>query len=49
MKRLFIAVLIDLIDTPAFAQIVNNAEYFFDNDPGPGNGTPISISTPVYL
>jgi len=32
--------------TTAFAQIVNNAEYFFDTDPGPGNGTLISISTP---
>ena len=46
MKRLFIAVLMILSVTTAFAQIVNNAEYFFDNDPGPGNGTPISISTP---
>jgi len=46
MKRLFIAVLMILSVTTAFAQIVNKAEYFFDNDPGPGNGTPISISTP---
>lgn len=46
MKRLFIAVLMIFSITTAFAQIVNNAEYFFDTDPGPGNGTPISISTP---
>jgi len=46
MKRLFIAVLTILSVTTAFAQIVNKAEYFFDTDPGPGNGTPISISTP---
>ena len=46
MKRLFIAVLMILSITTAFAQIVNNAEYFFDHDPGPGNGTPISVSTP---
>ena len=46
MKRLFIAVLMILSITTAFAQIVNNAEYFFDTDPGPGNGTPTSIGTP---
>src|SRR5215203_2457957 len=46
MKRLVIAVLMVLSITTAFAQIVNKAEYFFDNDPGPGNGTPISINTP---
>ena len=46
MKRLFIAVLMIFSITTAFAQIVNKAEYFFDNDPGPGNGSPITISTP---
>src|SRR6185503_17470089 len=46
MKRLLIAVLMILTVTTAFAQIVNKAEYFFDHDPGPGNGTPIAISTP---
>lgn len=46
MKRLFIAVLMILSITTAFAQIVNNAEYFLDKDPGPGNGTPTSIGTP---
>jgi hypothetical protein len=45
MKRLFIAVLMILSVTTAFAQIVNNAEYFIDTDPGPGNGTPTSIGT----
>ncbi|MFN5168404.1 MAG: PKD domain-containing protein [Cyclobacteriaceae bacterium] len=28
------------------APIINAAEYFFNTDPGPGNGIPISISTP---
>ena len=46
MKRLLIAVLMILSINTAFAQIVNKAEYFFDTDPGPGNGTPIPISTP---
>ena len=30
----------------ANAQQITNAEYFFDTDPGVGNGTPITISTP---
>src|SRR6185503_11795116 len=46
IKRLFIAVLLILSITTAFAQIVNKAEYFFDTDSGPGNGTSFSISTP---
>ena len=28
------------------AQVVNRAEYFFGQDPGVGNGTPITISSP---
>jgi hypothetical protein len=46
MKRLLIAVLLILAVTTAFTQIVNKAEYFFDTDPGPGNGTSITISNP---
>jgi len=46
MKRLFIVLLLILSVTTAFTQIVNKAEYFFDTDPGPGNGTPITISNP---
>ena len=46
MKRLFIAVILIFSISTAFAQIVNKAEYFFDNDPGQGNGTPIIISNP---
>jgi len=46
MKRLFIAVLMILSITTALAQTITTAEYFFDTDPGPGNGTPTSIGTP---
>lgn len=46
MKRLFIAVILIVSVTTAFTQIVNKAEYFFDIDPGPGNGTPITINNP---
>jgi hypothetical protein len=46
MKRLFIAVLLIISVTTAFTQIVNKAEYFFDTDPGVGNGTAITISNP---
>ncbi|MFN0033221.1 MAG: hypothetical protein ACKVOR_13755, partial [Flavobacteriales bacterium] len=30
----------------AQAQVVNDAEYFFDTDPGVGNASPITITTP---
>ena len=32
--------------TPVLSQTVNRAEYFFDSDPGPGNATPITVSSP---
>src|SRR5436190_2153987 len=47
MKRLFIALIMVLSITTAFAQNITNAEYFFDHDPGPGNGVPISVGTPA--
>ena len=30
----------------ARSQNITNAEYFFDSDPGPGNGTALTVSTP---
>ena len=47
MKRLFIVLLMALSITTAFTQNITNAEYFFDHDPGPGNGNPISVGTPA--
>ncbi|HEX6334751.1 MAG TPA: MopE-related protein, partial [Flavisolibacter sp.] len=32
--------------TGANMPVITAAEYFFDNDPGPGNGTPLAINTP---
>ena len=32
----------------ASAQEIRRAEYFFDTDPGPGNGTPLSVAFPAY-
>ncbi len=36
-----------LFSATAFTQIINRAEYFIDTDPGSGNGTPVTISTPA--
>lgn len=33
-----------LIASSTFAQSITRAEYFFNSDPGPGNGTPITIT-----
>lgn len=33
-----------LIASSTFAQSITRAEYFFNTDPGPGNGTPITIT-----
>src|SRR5579859_982162 len=33
-----------LLSVPAFGQTLTRAEYFFDNDPGKGNGTSLSIT-----
>ena len=45
MKRLFIVLSMALSMTAAFTQNITNAEYFFDHDPGPGNGIPMSVGT----
>jgi len=49
MKRLFIALLMVLPIATAFSQNITTAEYFFDADPGPGNGKPISVGSPSAL
>lgn len=36
-------VAVPLYPTPAAAPALSGAEYFIDNDPGPGNGTPIIL------
>src|SRR5688572_7017772 len=46
MKRLFIVLTMLLLVATAFAQNITNAEYFFDKDPGPGNGHPTAVGTP---
>ena len=46
MKRLCITLLLGLSIT-INAQQITKAEYFIDADPGVGNGTPVTISTPA--
>src|SRR5687768_5824453 len=46
MKRLCIILLLSLSITTN-AQQITKAEYFFNTDPGIGNGTPVTISTPA--
>ena len=47
MKKRFLTLLIMILFiTTARSQIITTAEYFFDSDPGPGNGTAITITTP---
>ncbi len=46
MKRLLTLLIIILFFTTARAQNITSAEYFFDADPGRGNGTAITISSP---
>ncbi len=45
-KRLFMLSLMILFITAARSQIITNAEYFFDADPGPGNGIAITVTSP---
>ncbi len=46
MKRLITLLAILFFIAAAQAQNITNAEYFFDSDPGPGNGTALTVSTP---
>ncbi len=45
MKHIVLLLFVLLVSVPVSAQVhsVTNAEYFWDSDPGPGFGTPISI------
>ncbi|MGP8217111.1 MAG: T9SS type A sorting domain-containing protein [Bacteroidia bacterium] len=46
MKK-HIWILLVLLGKIVFAQNITTAEYYFDKDPGLGNGTPITISSPA--
>ncbi len=46
MKRLITLVAMLFFIAAAQAQNITNAEYFFDSDPGVGNGTAITVSSP---
>jgi Putative metal-binding motif/Calx-beta domain len=47
MKRLFMLLLMLLAITTAFTQNITRAEYFFDTDPGQGNGFAITNLSPA--
>ena len=47
MKRLFMLLLMIFSITTAFTQNITKAEYFFDTDPGQGNGFAITILSPA--
>src|SRR5436190_7505475 len=46
MKRLITLLAMFFFIATARSQSITNAEYFFDADPGPGNGTAITVSSP---
>ncbi len=46
MKRLLVLLTMSFLITTARSQNITAAEYFIDTDPGAGNGTAITISTP---
>jgi hypothetical protein len=45
MKRILLLALWGLIGIPCLHAQVTAAEYFFDNDPGAGNGSPITLNS----
>src|SRR5437773_10075931 len=49
MKRLLTLLAMIFFITTVESQNINKAEYFFDADPGVGNGTAIVISTPADI
>ena len=49
MKKLFILLVMVCAFTKSFSQTINRAEYFFDHDPGQGNGNAIAINSPGEL
>jgi hypothetical protein len=46
MKRLIMLLAMFFLIATARSQNITNSEYFFDSDPGPGNGTAITVSSP---
>src|SRR6185503_21127028 len=46
MKRLITLLAMFFFIAAARSQNIANAEYFFDSDPGPGNGTALTVSSP---
>jgi hypothetical protein len=46
MKRLITLLAMFFFIATARSQNITNAEYFFDSDPGPGNGTALTVSSP---
>jgi len=49
MKKIFILLLLCPLANELRGQVLNKAEYFFDNDPGTGNATPISITASATI
>src|SRR5687767_12465141 len=47
MKRLLMLTVMVCTIATTFAQNITRAEYFINTDPGPGNGIPITISSPA--
>ena len=45
MKKLNLFLIIGLVWCANFSQSITSAEYFFDNDPGVGNGTTIMVNS----
>lgn len=45
-KNYGLFILFCLLSFSAITQTINRAEYFIDNDPGNGNGTPVTVSSP---
>ncbi|MCB9188684.1 MAG: hypothetical protein H6599_05310 [Flavobacteriales bacterium] len=46
MKSLYLTIFFAIVSFLGRAQNITQAEYFINTDPGVGNGTPITITTP---
>jgi gliding motility-associated-like protein len=49
MKLIGVAVMVMVSTVFCWSQTINKAEYFFDSDPGPGNGVNLPITTSVAI
>jgi len=45
MKKIYLLLAVMLAILPAHAQVITGSEYFFDTDPGVGNGTAVSVTS----